>query len=237
MRPVAIVTGSAKGIGRTLLLTLARSGYDVVVHYRTSREEAEAVAAAARAEGVDAIPYGADVRVEEEAHGLVDATVDRYGRVDVLVNNVGNYHYGPLSDLDAVVWHEMMDSNLHATFYTCQRAVPHLRSSPSGRIVNLGFAGAGTPVAKPGIVPYQIAKTGVLLYSLALAKREARHGTTVNVIAPGVIENSVAMPMNEIPMGRPGRLTEVAGALRYLISEEARYVTGATLPVSGGWNL
>jgi NAD(P)-dependent dehydrogenase (short-subunit alcohol dehydrogenase family) len=154
-----------------------------------------------------------------------------------VVNNVGNYHKGPLADLDAAAWHEMLASNLNATFYVCQRALPALRASPRGRIVNVGYAGSDTLVAKPGIVAYQIAKTGVLLYTRALAKSEARHGLTANVIAPGVIENSVTQPIDEIPMDRPGTLDEMASAARYLVSEEARYVTGAYLPVAGGWNL
>lgn len=237
MRPAALVTGSAKGIGRTLLLELARLGHDVAVHYRSSREEAEAVAREAREAGVDAVVLRADVGVEAEARGLVDATRDRFGRLDVVVNNVGNYHHGPLEELDAATWHEMMTSNLHATFYVCRRAAPHLREAPEGRIVNLGYAGADAFVAKPGIVAYQIAKAGVVLYSRALATREAPHGTTVNVLAPGVIENSETMPLRELPMGRPGTLAEVAAALRYLVSTEARYVTGAVVPVAGGWNL
>lgn len=237
MRPAALVTGSAKGIGRAVVLTLAEAGYDVVVHYRSSRGEAEAVARLAREAGAEALVERADVGREDEARALVDAAVRRYGRLDVLVNNVGNYHHGPLEELESADWHEMMASNLHATFYTCQQAVPHLRRSPRGRIVNLGYAGSDALVAKPGITAYQIAKTGVLLYSRSLARREARHGTTVNVVAPGVIENSVVMPTAELPMGRPGRLSEVAAAVGYLISEEAGYVTGAVIPVSGGWNV
>lgn len=237
MRPAALVTGSAKGIGRALLLCLAHLGYDVVVHYRHSREEADTVAELAREAGAQAFAHRADVGREDEARALVDAALARYGRLDALVNNVGNYHHGPLEELESAVWHEMLTSNLHGTFYTCQRAVPHLRASPRGRIVNIGYAGTDSLAAKPGIVAYQIAKTGVLLYSRSLAKREARHGTTVNVIAPGVIENSVTMPVNELPMGRPGRFSEVESVLRYLVSDEARYTSGAFIPVAGGWNL
>jgi NAD(P)-dependent dehydrogenase (short-subunit alcohol dehydrogenase family) len=233
----ALVTGSARGIGRRLLLSLAASGHDVAVHYRSSREAAEAVADEARALGVEAAVVRADVTDEAEARALVDAAAERFGGLDVVVNNVGNYHKGPLDELTSDAWREMLDSNLTSTFYVCQRAAPILRASPAGRIVNVGYAGSDALVAKPGIVAYQIAKTGVLLYSRALATREARHGTTVNVIAPGVIENSVTMPIEEIPMGRPGTLDEMASALAYLVSDEARYVTGAYLPVAGGWNL
>lgn len=237
MRPAALVTGSAKGIGRALLLMLAERGHDVMVHYRVSVDEAEAVAELARGFGVQAATIRADVTDETAAHGLVDAAAERMGRLDVVINNVGNYDKGPLDEVSSASWHEMFDSNLHATYYVCQRAAPILRASPRGRIVNVGYAGADALVAKPGIIGYQIAKTGVLLYSRALAKREARHGTTVNVVAPGVIENSVTQPVDEIPMGRPGTLDEMASAVAFLVSDDARYVTGAFLPVAGGWNL
>ncbi|MDZ7801491.1 MAG: SDR family oxidoreductase [Trueperaceae bacterium] len=237
MTGAALVTGSARGIGRALVLRLAREGYDVAVHYRSSAEAAQAVAEEARSFGVAAAVVRADVTDRAEATALVDEAAARLGRLDVLVNNVGAYHYGPLEELEADTWHEMLDSNLTATFHTCQRAAPLLRDSPQGRIVNLGYAGSDALSGKPGIVAYQIAKTGVLLYSRALAKREAPHGTTVNVLAPGVMENSVTKPRGEIPMGRPGTLDEIAAALAYLVSFEARYVTGAFLPISGGWNV
>ncbi len=180
----------------------------------------------------------ADVTVESEARALVDAAHDAFGRLDVLVNNVGDYHHGPLEDLDGATWRYMLDSNLNATFYTCQQAVPLLRRSPrGGRIVNVGYAGAQHVVARPGIAAYGIAKTGVILYSKALAKVEARHGLTVNVVSPGVLENSVTKPLAEIPMGRLGTLDELAAAVRYLVSEEAAYVTGVTIEVAGGWNV
>src|SRR5690606_32507590 len=152
-RPAALVTGSAKGVGRAVLLALAEDGFDVAVHYRRSREEAEEVAAAARALGVSAVALRADVTVEGEARGLVDAAVAAFGRLDVLVNNVGDYHHGPLAELDGETWRYMLDSNLNSTFYTCQQAVPHLRRSPrGGRIVNVGYAGSQLVAARPGIV-------------------------------------------------------------------------------------
>ncbi|MFO7544473.1 MAG: SDR family oxidoreductase [Trueperaceae bacterium] len=237
-RPAALVTGSAKGVGRALVLALAEDGYDVVVHYRTSRDEAEQVADRARALGVRAVTHAADVTVEAEARGLVDAAAAAFDRLDVLINNVGNYHYGPLDALTFEVWNEMFASNLHATFHTCQRAMPLLRASPrGGRVVNIGYAGSELVKARPGIAAYGIAKTGVILYSKALARNEARSGVTVNVVSPGVLENSVTKPLHEIPMGRPGRLDELVAAVRYLLSPEAAYVTGVTIEVAGGWNV
>lgn len=232
----ALVTGSAKGIGRAVVVALAREGLDVAVHYRRSRAAAEAVAREARAHGVHAVALAADVTDEAAAHDLVDAAAAALGGLRVVVNNVGDYHKGPLAELDAGTWHHMFDSNLHATFYVCQRAVPIMRAAGGGRVVNLGFAGAELLKARPGIVAYQIAKAGVILYSKALARSEAGNAITVNVVSPGVMENSVTKPMDEIPMGRTGSLAELVGAVRYFLSPEAAYVTGTHLEVAGGWN-
>ncbi len=237
-RKAALVTGSAKGVGRAIVLALAADGYDVAVHYRSSREEAQAVAEEARRHGVNAVTLAADVTFEEEARALVDDTHAIFGRLDVLVNNVGNYHHGPLSELSSEVWHEIMASNLHCTFYTCQQALPYLRAAPGGaRIVNLGYAGAEMLKARPNIAAYAVAKTGVIVYSKSLALAEAATGVTVNVVSPGVLENSETKPMRELPMPRTGKLAELVAAVRYLLSDEAAYTTGITLEVSGGWNL
>src|SRR5690606_10930025 len=152
--------------------------------------------------------------------------------------NVGNYHQGPMSELSGAMWREMFASNLDATFFTCQQALPYLRAAPAGgRIVNIGYAGAEQVRSRPSSVAYGIAKTGVILYSKALAKAEAASGVTVNVVSPGVMENSVSQPLQEIPMGRLGKLEELVAAVEYLLSAEAAYVTGVTLEVAGGWNV
>ena len=234
----ALVTGSGRGIGRAVALALAADGIDVAIHYRSSREAAEGVAAeAATRYGVRAVALQADVTDEGEAQALVDGAAAALGGLRVLVNNVGDYHHGPLAELDAETWHHMLASNLHSVFYTCQRAIPIMRSAGGGRVVNIGYTGAEIIKARPGIVAYQIAKTGVIIYSKALARSEAPHGITVNVVSPGVMENSVTKPLDELPMGRTGRLDELVGAVRYFLTPEAAYVTGTHLEVAGGWNL
>ncbi len=235
--PVALVTGAAKGIGQAILLALAGAGYDVAVHYRFSAEEAEKTADRARTTGVQAHTFQADVTKATEAEGLIQNVHAKMGGPDVLVNNVGNYHQGPLAELSVETWHEMFDSNLHCTFYLCRAALPLMQNAGGGRIINLGFAGAELLKARPGIAPYSIAKTGVILYSKALAKTYAKDEITVNVVSPGVMENSVAQPASAVPLGRNGKVTEVSSAVLYLVSAEAAYVTGVTLEVAGGWNL
>lgn len=236
-RPVALVTGSAKGIGRAILLALAGGGYDVVVHYRHSTNAADEVAELARAAGARAITAQADVTVEADTVRLLDAATNEFGRLDVLVNNVGDYHFGPLDELGSDVWHEIIASNLHSTFYMCQHALPSLRASGRGRIVNLGYAGAQLLKARPNIAAYLVAKGGVISYSKSLALAEAANGVTVNVVSPGIMENSVTKPVKEVPMRRTGTLDELVAAVQYLVSPEAAYTTGVTIEVSGGWNL
>jgi 3-oxoacyl-[acyl-carrier protein] reductase len=234
----ALVTGSGRGIGRAVALALAADGIDVAIHYRSSREAAEGVVAEATTRyGVRAVALQADVTDEGEAQALVDAAAAALGGLRVLVNNVGDYHHGPVAELDADTWHRMLASNLHSVFYTCQRAMPIMRSAGGGRVVNIGYTGAEIIKARPAIVAYQIAKTGVIIYTKALARSEARHGITVNVVSPGVMENSVTKPLDELPMGRTGRLDELVGAVRYFLTPEAAYVTGTHLEVAGGWNL
>lgn len=235
--PGALVTGSAKGIGKALVLALAEQGYDVAVHYRQSQAEADAVAAQAREQGVRALTLQADVSDAAQAQQLVTDAQQQLGDLSVLINNVGNYHHGPLRELEPSSWHEIIDSNLHATFYTCQQATKLMREAGGGRIINIGYAGAELLKARPGIAAYNVAKTGVILYSKALAKSEAANHITVNVISPGVMDNSVSKPTDEIPMKRTGQLRELVAAALYLLSPEAAYVTGITLEVAGGWNL
>jgi 3-oxoacyl-[acyl-carrier protein] reductase len=234
--PSALVTGSAKGIGKAIVLALAQQGYDVVVHYQHSQTEAQEVATLASSFGVKTLCLQADVSKPNQAQNLIAQTHQHFGRLDVLVNNVGNYHRGPLDELAVETWLEMFDSNLHSTFYTCQAAVPLMRTN-GGRIVNIGYAGAEHLIARPGIVAYGIAKTGVILYSKALAKTEIKNNITVNVVSPGVIENSVTQPVAEIPIGRAGKLDELVSAVLYFLSPDASYVTGVTLEVAGGWNM
>jgi 3-oxoacyl-[acyl-carrier protein] reductase len=233
----ALVTGSARGIGRAIALALAGAGYDIAVHYRSSASEAEEVRVAAEGLGVHAVTVAGDLRDRERASAIVGEANAALGGLSVLVNNVGTYVRRPLDELTLDEWDDVLASNLTATFATCQAAVPLLRARGGGRIVNLGSAGTQNLVARPNLTAYTIAKTGVVLLTKALARAEAGNGITANVVAPGVIENSVDLPSLPVPAGRVGRVEEVAAAVLYFVSPEAAYVTGQVLDVAGGWNV
>ncbi|MCS7005946.1 MAG: bifunctional dihydropteridine reductase/dihydrofolate reductase TmpR [Gaiellaceae bacterium] len=233
----ALVTGAARGIGRGIALELARAGFDVAIHYRSSEREAKEARAEVERLGVRGLILRADLTDRGAAARLVLDAHAGLGSLRVLVNNVGNYVYRPLEELTFEEWDDVLATNLEATFATCRAALPLMRAAGGGRIVNIGYAGAQNLVARPSLVAYAIAKTGVVLLTKAIARAEAASGITANVVAPGVIENSRTKPLAEIPIGRVGRINEVAAAVRYLLSEEARYVTGQVLEVAGGWNL
>lgn len=237
MNRVALVTGSAKGIGRAIVLALAEKGFDVAVHYRSSESEAERTRQEALAQGVRAIKVAADVTLAQEAEGLIHSVAEQLGGLQVLVNNVGDYLKKPIEALTPEEWQTMLDSNLNAPFYLTQAALPYLSQTGYGRVVNIGFAGAQNLLARPDITPYVIAKTGLIVYSKSLAQRLAPQGVTVNVVAPGVAENSVSKPLKDIPMGRLARLQELARAVLFFVDEASGYLTGQVMEVSGGWNL
>lgn len=237
MSRVALVTGSAKGIGRAIVLALAEKGFDVAVHYQSSQTAAEQTRQDAEKRGVRAIKVAADVTRVQEAQQLIQAVAEQLGGLQVLVNNVGDYLKKPIDQTTPEEWHSMLDSNLNAPFYLTQAALPYLSKTGYGRVINIGFAGAQNLLARSGITPYVIAKTGLIIYSKSLAQRMAAQGVTVNVVSPGVAENSISKPVDEIPMGRLAYLEELARAVLFFVDEANGYLTGQVVEVSGGWNL
>lgn len=237
-RRSALVTGAARGIGRGLAVALAREGYDVAVHYHRSHADALETARQCREAGVRAAVLRADLTCAQQARALVAEADEAFAGAPLaaLVNNVGNYLRKPLLDTTDEEWHDLLTSNLSATFATCQAAVPRLRGRGFGRIVNFGYAGATSLVARPEIVPYVVAKAGVVQLSRSLALLLAGSGVSVNVVSPGVIETSVRQPVEQIPAGRVGTVDEVVEATLHFI-RSSDYVTGQVLEVAGGWNL
>ena len=231
---VGLVTGSAKGVGREFLLALADCGADVAVHYRSSDEAAEEVAAAARERGVEATVVQADVTDADDVEGLFDAVEADLGTVDLLVNNVGAFAPRHWTEIDPDTWATVMDTNLTATYLCCRRALPAMREAGFGRVVNVGYASSEKGLVAAKNFPYFAAKAGVLMFTRMLAADTQDVDVTVNAVSPYVVENSDEFP-DELPRGRPAEFEDMSQALLFFLEEGSGYISGQNVEVSGGW--
>ena len=236
--PVAVVTGGARRLGRRLCSMLAGRGYDVVVLYRASEQDARSLVREIEAAGRRARRLAADIGVEREVAAVFQDIASVEGRVDLLVNNVGNYDPQPVTRLDPATWDATLAANLSGAFYCCHHA---LRLMPEGgSIISIGMAGLEGIRANVRGADYYVSKTGLLVLTRALAKAHAGRRIRVNMVSPGQLENSVDLPSPDrigrwVPLGRAGRLDDVAQAVGYLL--DASYVTGVNIDVSGGYRL
>ncbi len=237
----ALVTGSSRGIGRETAALLGTLGYRVAVHYASSAGPADEVVAELRAAGCDAEAFQADVASPEACQELIKAVADRFGGLDVLVNNAGITRDGLALRMKDDDWRSVIDTDLSAAFYLSRTALRHLLKSSAGRIVNVSSVVALRGNA--GQANYVAAKAGLIGLTKALAREYGSRGLTVNAVAPGFIESDMtdALPedvreryLQEIPAGRFGSTRDVAHAIAYLASEAAGYVNGQTLAVDGG---
>lgn len=240
---VALITGGAKGIGRAVALDLAGQGWTVVICYRTSAKEADEVVEEINKIGARGLALQCDVSKAEAAVELVRRTHQEFGRIDALINGAGPYHRVALLQETNVGWHEMFDNNLHPVFYLTQAVLPIMKAQKWGRIVSFTMANAEQLIAQPQLTAHYISKVGLLALSRAFAKLIAADGITMNCVAPGFIDSGSA-PKEEldrmvktIPAGYVGSVADAVAAVRYLLSEEARYVNGANIQLSGGWGV
>lgn len=231
---IACVTGSAQGIGKAIALDLAAQGYSIVLHYNTSQAEAESVYEQVGKHSPESLLVQADLASAEQITEMFTVIKERFGKIDVLVNTVGNFgSYSNLEAITPVEFDDVMDTNVRATQLCIQAAVPLLRKSQQGRVVNFGCASAEHALARKYTAPYYIAKSGVITLTKSWAEHLATDGITVNAISPGIVENSSIT--QDVPMGRPASFADITGAVRYLVSPEANYISGANIEVSGGW--
>lgn len=237
----AIVTGGGRGIGRATALALADAGVNVAIAVSRDVESASRTAAEARERGVRAFARQTDVSRWEEVEALVQATLDEFGSLDLLINNAGVTRDTLLLRMDDDAWDAVLDTNLKGVFHGTKAALRPMLRQRSGRIVNvasvLGLTG------NPGQANYCAAKAGIMGFTRATAKEVASRGITINAVAPGYIETQMTanLPpaateelMRRIPLGRQGKPEEVAGAILFLCSDAAAYVTGQVLVIDGG---
>ncbi|NWG14410.1 MAG: SDR family oxidoreductase [Acidobacteria bacterium] len=240
---VALITGGVRGIGRAIAVSLSKRGWSVAAAYRTSAEDALSLEMEVKERGGRALTVRADVSRPDGADRLVRHVESEWGRIDALVNCAGPYRRVPILEESVEGWLAVFDNNLHPVFYLSRLAAVGMKDRGWGRIVNFGMANAGQLAGQPYVTAYYAAKVAVLVLTKSLAKALAPHGITVNAVSPGVIDSG-SIPLSEfadlarnIPAGYAGMPQDAAEVVCFLLSDEARYVTGANIPVSGGWGV
>jgi len=234
---IALVTGSSRGIGRNLALRLADEVKGVIVHFQKNRDAAVAVVKEIEKKGKMAGFFQADLTREDQARAFIQEAEDQFGRIDILINNFGPILKKYWEKLGTDDWDLMWRGNLGSAYFCLQAALPGMRSRKWGRVVNMGFSRVEQLAAYRDIVPYAIAKTGLLILTRSVAATVASDGITVNMVSPGLIEGGILPKDQNIPAGRMGTFDDIANAVMFLVSEQACYITGANLVVSGGWKL
>jgi 3-oxoacyl-[acyl-carrier protein] reductase len=228
----ALVTGASRGIGRAIAEELARGGASVVLGYRSGVDEAEELAAA-----IGAVSIRADVSSPEDARRLVEEA----GDVDVLVNNAGVTRDGLLARMSDEDWRTVIETNLSSIFYTCRAVCRPMMRKRAGAIVNVSSI-VGVH-GNPGQTNYAASKAGIIGFTKSLARELGNRGVRANVVAPGYVttrltdvlpEEARAAMLANTPLGRLGDPEDVAGAVRFLCSDEAAFITGEVLLVDGG---
>ena len=240
---VALISGGARGIGRAVALDLAARGWWVAICYRTSAEEARTVVDAVKARGAGGLALQCDVSDPKAAVEWVEHVNKEWGRVDALINGAGPYHRVSLLEETNEGWHSMFDNNLHPVFYLSKAVIPIMKERKWGRIICFSMANAEQLIAQPQLTAHYITKVGLLVLARSLARLVAPHGITVNAISPGFIDSGSA-PKEEleaaakrIPAGYVGSVEDAVATVRFLLSDEARYINGANIQLSGAWGI
>lgn len=238
MNKVAIVSGGSRGIGASIVETLASSGFDVVLNYRFSANKANDIAS----KFSNVVTFQADVSDHAQVKSLVDFTISKFGRIDLLVNNAGIDFINTLSDTSDSDFDTVLRNNLYSAFYLSKEVSPYMINSKSGLIINIssiwGIVGASCEMA------YSVSKAGLDAMTKSLAKELGPSNIRVNSIAPGIIDTDMnsflskeelSEIVNDIPLERIGLPSDVADTVLFL--DKNSYITGQVIQVTGGWNL
>jgi 3-oxoacyl-[acyl-carrier protein] reductase len=243
---VALITGSATGLGKRTALELAKEGIDIVLNYVHSKEKAlETVRFISETYGVRSIAIQADISLYEEVQNLIRLTLSEMGSIDILIHNAGPYikDRKNLSEYTLDEWHLMINGNLNSVFYLSKLVLPIMRKNQWGRMVTIGFDRAETAPAWRNRSAYAAAKSGVASLTKTLALEEAENGITVNMVCPGDIPDGFKeMNIEHVrgqynrsnPVGRTGTGEDIARVISFLCKGDSDFITGSVISVTGG---
>lgn len=242
MKKTAIVTGGSRGIGRQISMDLAREGYNVVINYNRSAEKAEEIKEELKKEGIDCVIYKADVSKGNEVKEMFEFCIDKFQKIDLLVNNAGISSEGLITDLEEEEWDNIVNTNLKSVFLCSKEALKTMISNHEGKIINMssmwGVTGGSCEVA------YSATKAGVIGFTKALAKEVGLSGINVNAIAPGVImtdmmsdftEEDINALKEETPLMKLGSPKDISQMVIFLASDKSDFITGQIIGVNGGF--
>ncbi len=241
---VAIVTGGSRGFGKAIAIGLAEAGADVVVASRT-QGDLDLVAGEIRAKGRKALAVATDMLDRSSIENLAAKTIEAFGKVDILVNNAGQGWNMPFLKLSEAQWDQILDVNLKGYFLCTQIIGQHMFKAKSGRVINMSSAMGSYPL--PFLTPYAASKGAINAMTKCLAQEWATRGITVNAIAPSYFatdinknamedKNISQLIMSKTPVNRWGQVEELVGLVVYLASDASSFMTGAIIPLDGGWS-
>lgn len=248
---IALVTGSATGIGSAIVMALCRQGACGIVNYLHSARAADRLSRQIRSAGGRCQAIRCDVTEERPVAAMIRKILREHGRLDILVNNVGPFLRKPVARTSAAEWRYILEANLTSAFILSRLALPAMTRRGWGRIVNIAAAGAERAHGPAGMAAYAAAKAGLVAFTKALARETASAGITVNAVCPGIIhQKSLSLeeacqlrtkdsPASKlaVPVGRPGTGEDIAATVCHLCLEHSSFTTGAVVTVSGGWNI
>lgn len=230
----ALVTGSAKNLGRAIAIDLAKQGAKVAINYHTDQIEAGITLKEVQKYS-KGIMVQADICSQKEVFSMIEKTTKEIGSIDILINLVGNFIYEPIANTTFEKFRNTIETNLYSVFLTSKYVLPGMVKKNWGRIINFGNVGAENIQVREKTTPYLIAKTGVIMLTKLLAHEYTRYGITVNSISPGILETSMAKPPT--PTEKYIQLQDILNAVNFFLSEESSSVNGANLEVAGGFRL
>ena len=237
-----LITGGAKGIGKAIAYEFANCGYNVVINYKTSEQQAIQIKEELTKQGKSVEIYNADLCKKEEVENMIKFVVDKYKTIDILINNAGISQIKPFADIEENDWDNMINNNLKSVYLTTKAVISNMINNKNGSIINIssiwGVVGGSCEVH------YSAAKAGIIGMTKALAKEMALSNISVNAIAPGLIKTDMNKNLKEeeikdieedIPLERAGTPEEIAKTVKWL--SETKYITGQIIRVDGGWQM